>query len=69
MKKKVISWNSLPFPMPVHLTLILYLLLDRWDASQVVWGIAGTLVVLIWIAYFYSLSTSDYVDILNRDSK
>lgn len=47
--RKVINAANIPCEWPVVPTLVLYLFLDRVDASGVVWGIIGTFVVLAWV--------------------
>ncbi len=35
--------------MPVATTAITYLLLDRWAPPGWVWGVVGTLVLMLWL--------------------
>jgi hypothetical protein len=49
MKRVVIHTSAFPIRMPVATTAITYLLLDRWAAPGWVWGVVGTLVLMLWL--------------------
>jgi len=48
-KKKVVSFENLPTPLPLSLLLSVGLLLDRLGAVGWQWGVFGTLVAVIVI--------------------
>lgn len=64
--RKVLSRNSLPSYIPVQFTAIVYLLLDKFNAVEWVWGAAGFFVVLLWIGAIYTILTEDQIDLLNK---
>jgi hypothetical protein len=45
------------------MTAVGWLLLDRFNPPQWVWGVCGCLIVIVWIAYAYSSFRSHQVDI------
>jgi len=65
-KTKVISNKNLGMHSPILLTAVVYLFLDKFNAVGWVWGVVGTVFALFWIAYFYSIFTSDPVDIFEE---
>lgn len=49
MKKlKVFKYSYFPARLPLFDTIVIYLLLDKLQVSQLVWGIVGTIVILWW---------------------
>ena len=65
-KKKVISFNNLPPKSPIVSTGVAYLFLDKFDASGLVWGIVGTVFVLVWIVWIVDLLNFTPVDIFKE---
>ncbi|MBN9356216.1 MAG: hypothetical protein J0I15_07200 [Herbaspirillum huttiense] len=63
-KRKVISRKNLPTRMPIALTIALGLLLDRCAAPGWVWGVAGTLMAVVWVAVIFGMFTEDDVEVL-----
>lgn len=55
--KKVLSWQQMPMRSPLILSMVTWLMLDRFDAVGWVYGVVGTMVVILWIAFFCSLWT------------
>lgn len=45
----VLPVSVLPTRLPIGLTAIVYLILDRFDAPGWVWGVVGTVMALLWI--------------------
>lgn len=64
MKRKVISPKSLPTRLPVTFTMVLGLLLDRYDAPGWVWGATGAIMLLIWVAAAIGKVYEDSVEVL-----
>lgn len=51
--QKVLSYKNLPTKLPVQLTIIWWLLLDRLNAPEWGWAVSGTLLALFWITSVY----------------
>jgi hypothetical protein len=58
-----IDTKHMTFGIPLQLTAIVYLLLDKFQAAGWVWGVVGTLLALIWLVGIISILTAKYVDI------
>jgi len=67
-KKNVLANNSLPTRLPIQFTAIVYLLLDKFQAVEWVWGAAGVFVVLLWIGAIIAMSNEEHIDLLNKKS-
>ena len=65
MSNKRIKASNLPMQPPLIGTLVWYLVLDRFDAPGWLWGVMGTLLAVLWIAFFVGLFMNEYVDVLN----
>ncbi len=46
---KVISFNQLPTRLPVGWSCLIYLMMDKFQAGALAWGIVGTLMAIVWI--------------------
>jgi hypothetical protein len=67
-KRLVISVNNLPLQMPVYQTIVVYLLLDKLQASGLLTGIVYTFLALWWIVVIVAKVADRQVDIFkNRD--
>jgi hypothetical protein len=66
---KVIKRKNLPSRPPLLLTAVLYLFLDKFNAPDLIWGILGTLMAIIWVAVIYSMVKEDDVDIFEWRAK
>ena len=60
-QRRVLSALDLPTRLPIMTTIVAWLLLDRLSAPGWVWGIAGTLLVIYWIACVVTLWTEKSV--------
>ena len=58
-----IDYKNLPHTLPVNFTLMMWLLLDRFQAPGWVWGVVGTVVVLAWIGTIALIWNSKSVDL------
>ena len=67
-KKKVISRGNLPVSSPIQLTVLVILAMDYWDGAQWVWGVVGSLLVLLWISFIISFWQHDHTDIFEDKS-
>ena len=59
MKKKVLDRKYLSPVLPVTNTAVVYLLLDKFNAPDLVWGIMGTLYLILWVLTIILASTSE----------
>jgi hypothetical protein len=62
----VIKKSNLPTRLPVLLTAVVYLLLDRFHPADWVWGAVGAVFVLVWIGAFVAWFKEDEVDIFEN---
>lgn len=58
-----IKRSRIPTYLPTPFTLALYAVLRVENATGWVWGVAGTLVALAWIAAFIGLAKEDEIDV------
>jgi hypothetical protein len=68
-KQKVVSVRNLPTRPPIILTVVIWLLLDRLKAPGYVWGILGTLICFMWIAFVVGMFNEDMTDIWPKEPK
>ena len=61
--KKVIKRDNLPTRLPVLFTLVVWLLLDRFDPDGWVHGAVWAVVVLLWVGSVVALVREQDVDI------
>ena len=62
----VIKRSNLSIRLPVLLTAVVYLLLDRFHPADWVWGAVGALFVLIWIGALVAWFKEDEVNIFEN---
>ncbi len=58
-----IDRKNIPTKLPGLTTLVVCLALDYWDAVGWVWGVAVTLLAIMWIAAIVDICQSTEVDI------
>lgn len=63
MKKKVISYKNLPTRYPTSATVFAYILYDIGKLSDIVSGIVGTLLFVLWINAIYHSIQEEETDI------
>ena len=66
---KVISYKQLPTRYPTHLTLTCWLLLDRLHADRLLYGIIGTLLVILWVICIYASWKEEQYNVKFEDKK
>lgn len=54
--RTVIPWAALPAQLPTQTTAVVYLLLEHFNAPGWVCGVAGTMLVLLWVVAFIRLA-------------
>lgn len=60
---KVLHPKHLPGRLPLLQTLLWYLFLDKIHAPGWVWGVMGTLMVLVWAVSIYNLIVEEKVEL------
>ena len=68
-KHKVISGRNLLMSNPAMVILLWYLLLDKWNAPQYVWGIVGTIYAIVMIVTIVNWCNSENIDIFKENEK
>lgn len=61
--KKVIAGKNLPMRLPIGLSILLWLLLDRLGAPSWAWGCVGTMLAIIWAVSIYAVFTQESVEL------
>lgn len=61
---KTISFKNIPPKFPLHLTAIVYLLLDKFQPEGFVYGIVWTIVALMWLYSIIALFVENRVDVI-----
>ncbi len=64
MKKRVISPKNLPSKIPVYQALIVYLMLDKLNAADWVWGVMGTIMAVVIIGSLIEINKETKVEVL-----
>ena len=62
-KKRVVAPSSLPTRIPLWPTIVIYLLLEKLQATGLVQGIVYTLLALWWIYAIVSLNEEERRDV------
>ncbi len=65
-KKQVLARSSIGAGLPIFSTAVVWLLLDRLHASDLVSGVVYTVVALVWLGCIHRLVTEKSVDIFAR---
>ena len=65
-KRKVIAQKNFSMRSPLMPTVVVWLLLDRFQAPGWVWGVVGTLVAILWIAFVAQAWTNEITDIFEQ---
>lgn len=64
-KRNVIKHKNLSTRSPIGLALLFYLLLDKWNASEWVWGAVGLLFLFMLIAFIIDRINEVEIDIFD----
>lgn len=67
--RKVIARGQLPTSFPITSTAVCWLVLDRLRPSGWVWGVAGTVLVILWLVVIYAICTEDSVELTDLKNK
>lgn len=62
-KKRVVALSSLPTRIPLWPTIVIYLLLEKLQATGLVQGIVYTLLVIWWVVAIYNLNREESRDV------
>ena len=65
--RKVLQQNNLPTKLPLWQTAVAFLLMERFNAPEWLWGVFGFFFFIVWCTNIYSLVTQENVDLLNND--
>ena len=60
---KTIDRKNLTPSAPVMFTVVWWLLLDRFDVGDAVWGVYYTITAIIWAASIHAIHKAEPVDI------
>lgn len=66
---KVIAGKNLPMKPPIVWSIVLWLLLDRLDTPDFVWGMCGMIAILVWIAWIVYALHREEVDLFTATQK
>ncbi len=64
MKKRVIKRDNLPSKIPVFQMMTAYLMLDKFNATDWVWGVVGTIMAVVFIGNVVNFFKETEVDVL-----
>lgn len=67
--KKVLKANNLPTRLPLWSTATWFLLMERFNAPQWLWGALGFFFFIGWCVAIYLLATEEKVDLLKNDNE
>lgn len=68
MKKQFrIKYSNMPVKLPIISTVVLFIALDHWNASDLIRGIFYTLYGMIWIIALISVGLEKSVDLFDFD--
>jgi hypothetical protein len=65
-KRKVISHKNLPAKLPTVLTFMVYILLDKFNAPQWLWGGLGAVMLVLWVATIAARQYEEDTDIFKQ---
>jgi hypothetical protein len=60
---KVVHRKNLPASLPIFPTMTFWLILDRLHAPQWLWGVIGTILVLVWILRVIAILHTEMVEL------
>ena len=66
---KVIKRVNSPAKLPLTFTAVAYLLLDKFNVTEWVWGAAGIILLIMWIGSITALFMQDCIDIFDKSQK
>lgn len=62
-KTRVISNKQMPVRMPLNTTVAVVALLKAYEATEVVWGVMITLLIMLWIVTAMGLAIEEQKEI------
>jgi hypothetical protein len=66
-KRKVIKRSNLKSRSPISTGIVFYLMLDKLNAREWIWGVIGLLFFIWLIAFIIDLFNTTEVDIFDND--
>lgn len=55
--RNVIAYKNLPGSNPITFSLVVWMMLDYYNASDLVWGVVLTCLVALWVIILYDKCT------------
>ena len=68
-KNKVIAAKNFPTRLPFATTALLVMAMDYYKAPSWLYGVAGTIVVIVWVIGIVGLIKEQRVDIFNKEEE
>jgi len=65
-RKTTITHSNMPTKFPVPITILVWLLLDRLQVSELMWGISYAVAAILWIAIIITFFTEDRKDVFDK---
>ena len=69
MKRKVVSYKSLPAHIPLLSTAVIYLFLDKFHAPEWLWASVGTLWAIFFITCTVVVFAQESVDLFLKSEE
>ncbi len=66
MKEKKIKISNVQPYAPTTFTAICYLMADKFN-SQILWGVLGTIVAIMWIGWAITVANSEIIDLFKEE--
>jgi len=61
--RSVLAWKNMPLRWPIGLSWLLYLTLDIYNAPGWLWGMAITLVIILFAGVMYDKMNSNIIEL------
>lgn len=69
MPNKKISYRNIPSKPPIWNTLVCFLVMERFNAPEWLWGVLGFIFAIAWVASIYGIIMEEAVDIFEEKPK
>lgn len=63
IRRKVVSWKSMPSRLPINMSVVVWLVLDRLKPPGWVWGACGAVLLIVWVASIISMCREEGTEI------
>lgn len=68
-KVYVIAEKNIPLRAPLYQTLVVGMVLDRFQAPQWLWGLIVMFFIFLWVGFFCARSIQEQVDVFLESDK